>query len=152
MKKYYSVIASFVFVGTLAAPGVASFTIPGIVYRIDQLSEAKEVARDKGIPIVFIYSDESTDCGLATAASIDLFQGLKDYTVMVYVSSEDDHDWEKTPNLVRRAINSPQAGKYIPKAVIVDASVKRLYGIVPYVRDVNERKNNISRVRSIIPD
>lgn len=150
MRKYYSIAILLLVVGTLITPGFASFTMPRLVYRMGQLNEAKEMARDKDIPITFIYTDESTNCGLCTAASLDVVEELKDCTVIIYVNSEHDQDWDQTPNVVRRAINSPKAGKFIPIAVIVDPDIKKVYYIVPYVRDVDERKDNLRKVRSTI--
>ena len=137
-------------VGAFAAPGLASFTLPSLVYRMDQLGEAMEAAKEKEVPIAFVYTDESTDCGLCKSASLDIVEALKDRTVMIYVNSGDEQDWGKTPNLVRRAINSPQAGRYIPVAVLVDPDVRQVYGIVPYVRDVEQRRDYLRKVRSMI--
>jgi hypothetical protein len=82
---------------------------------------------------------------------LDVIQGLRDDSVIVYATSKRDADaWAKIPKIVRRAINSPQAGKYIPITVIVDSEIERLICIVPYSRDANNRKNLLREARDII--
>ncbi len=150
MKNWHRFLIAMVFAGTIAATGVASFSLPGEVYRMDSLNQAADVAREKGLPIAFIYTNEGTTCGLATAATADLVESLKDCSVLVYVCSEGEQDWEKAPDIFRRAANSPQSGKFIPKAVIVDGDMKKLLAIVPYVRDVDARKQYLHKVRAAI--
>jgi hypothetical protein len=129
----------------------AEFTLPYYVYRIDELEQAQEEARVSDSVIAFVYTNENTNCGLATAASLDVIQGLRDDSVIVYATSKRDADaWAKIPKIVRRAINSPQAGKYIPITVIVDSEIERLICIVPYSRDANNRKNLLREARDII--
>ena len=78
----------------------ASFTLPGVVYRVDHMSTAINDAKDKNIPILYLWSDENTTCGLCTAASIDIIEEFKNSTVIIYISSKNDSDWEKFNNIV----------------------------------------------------
>ena len=51
--------------------------------------------------------------------------------VIVYASPEG---WAKIPPIVREAINSPEAGKFIPKTVVVDFGITEVVSIIPYKR------------------
>ncbi|MCK5233075.1 MAG: hypothetical protein KAR13_22570 [Desulfobulbaceae bacterium] len=120
----------------------AGFKVPNYVYTASQLNSAQNKAIKNNQPITFIYSDKNTDCGLATAASKDIFQGLKNYSVIVY--AERGKDWNKLPAIVKNGMNSPESGKYIPKTVIVNSSLNKIISIIPYAKK-NKRKQLIKR-------
>ena len=124
----------------------ASFEIPGHVYKVSQLKAAQQKAKSNREPITFIYSNKNTDCGLATAASKDIFQGLKKYSVIVYV---ERNDWNKLPAIVRSGINSPESGRYIPKTIIVDSGINKIICILPYAK-TKQRKELIKQALAII--
>ena len=144
------IAAVMLLIFTINTPVWASFTLPGMVYRADQMSTAINDAKDKNIPILYLWSDENTTCGLCTAASIDIIEEFKNSAVIVYISSKDDSDWEKTPNIVKKSIVSPQAGKYIPKAIVMNSDNKKVYAIIPYERDRNKRKENLHEINMAI--
>jgi hypothetical protein len=136
----------FLMLNTVA---IASFTLPSNVYRADELQTAVNNANDKGIPIVFLYSDENTTCGLCTSASQDVMDEFKDSAIIIYYSSKNDNDWDKMPSIIKRAIVSTQAGKYIPKTIITDSVAKNVRVIVPYVRDRNQRKSILHEANTV---
>ena len=125
-----------VLTGTLLiiSSAFAAFIVPDYVYRIDQLKDAQASARDNGIAITFLYSNENTSCSLATAASLAVIRELKQRSVIIYVSSENDSDRKKIPAIVRQALKSSEAGRFIPKTVIVNAEMDRVIFIVPYAK------------------
>lgn len=124
----------------------AAFNLPRYVYKVNQLNTAQKHAKSSNKPIAFIYSDKNTDCGLATSASKDLFQGLKNYCVVVYVEHKD---WNKLPNIVRSGINSPESGKYIPKTIVVTSSLKGVICIIPYA-ERSQRTQLIKQAQNLI--
>ncbi|MCD4820400.1 MAG: hypothetical protein K8S23_17105 [Candidatus Cloacimonetes bacterium] len=124
----------------------ASFIIPNHVYEVSQLKAAQQKAKSNRKPITFIYSDKNTDCGLATEASKDVFQGLKKYSIIVYVEL---NDWKNLPAIVRYGINSTESGKYIPKTIIVDSDFKKIICILPYVKN-SQRTKLIKQAQAII--
>jgi hypothetical protein len=109
---------------------LAGFDIPQGVYRLGQLDEAREHAQMYDRPITFIYSDKSTSCGLAAAATREMFRQLGEHTTVVYVDT--GKDWGDIPAQVKKALNSPEAGKFIPKAVIIDQNLSEIILIIPY--------------------
>jgi len=129
----------------------AAFNLPSDVFRIDQLGEAQNKATSNNAPIVLLYSNEHTDCGLATAASLDVIQEFKSSCVIVYVTSaKDENAWAKFPKVVRSAINSPEAGRFIPICIIVNPEITRVISVIPYTRDSKERKESLRRVNDMI--
>lgn len=139
----------------LLPPSVSfgEFSLPDHVYTIDELSDAIEEANKYEQPISFAYSDQNTDCGLATSATLDAFNELVKTTIMVYASSnKEDSDRGKIPSIVKGAIKSPKAGRYIPKTIIVDAKMSKIIAIVPYVRDRYERLNLLKAVNEEIEE
>lgn len=109
----------------------AAFDLPGYVLRIDQLEQAREQAKSDDKQIVFFYSNEHTDCPLAAKASIGIMEKFRHKAVIVYVGKGD---WEKVPQIVRKAMSSPEAGKFIPKTVVVDSAITEVVSIIPYKR------------------
>jgi hypothetical protein len=129
----------------------AAFDLPSYVFRIDQLGEAQNKAKSNNAPIVFLYSDENTDCELATAASLDVIQEFKDSCVIIYVTSgKDKNAWTKIPKIVRTAIRSPEAGRFIPKSIIVNPGITKVISVIPYTRDSKKRKESLRRVNDMI--
>jgi putative N-acetylmannosamine-6-phosphate epimerase len=55
----------------------AAFSLPPEVYRIGSLKDVQDKAKSINVPIVFVYSDENTACGLAKTATLDVIQELK---------------------------------------------------------------------------
>lgn len=134
MKWSRMVFMALLFLTCIASPGWASFDIPSHVYRIDDLAQAQEEAKADGKPIVFLYSNEDTDCPLAAGASINIMRRFEQSAVILYVCRED---WTEIPLIVKHAINSPAAGEFIPKTVVVDSDIKRVVAIIPYQRPGN---------------
>ena len=77
----------------------------------------------------------------------DAFRELKDDMTLVHASSAQG--WERIPRVVRKALNSKEAGQYIPVTVVVNSSVTRVIAVIPYVRDPGER---VSRLEKAIED
>ncbi|MBE0598269.1 MAG: hypothetical protein IH614_13460 [Desulfuromonadales bacterium] len=111
---------------------LAGFDIPSGVYRIGQLDEALDHAEMYGRPITFVYANKRTDCGLAAAAARDLFKQLGERTVLIYLESGED--WGEVPALVKKALKSEAAGRFIPRAVIVDQNLSEVIQIIPYAK------------------
>ncbi len=152
MKKGINIALVLLWVyGCSVSIVVAAFKLPSSVFRIDQLGEAQDKAKSTNAPIVFLYTDEDTTCGLATAASLDALQEFKDDCVVVYAASgKGKESWAKIPGIVRSAIKSSEAGRFIPKCIIVNPEVTRVISIVPYTRDSRERKELLRRVHSAV--
>ena len=124
----------------------ARFSIPSYVYTVGQLDSAQSVARSSRLPITFVYTDKNTDCGLCTAASKELFNGLKSYSVVVYAEHKD---WRNLPHVVQRSLNSPESGKYIPKTVIVDSDCKNMICVIPYA-NTEQRRDLIKQAQELL--
>jgi len=130
--KSFSIVLMVLLVPTFSASlAPAAFDIPSHVYRIDQLQQAKDEAKADNKQIVFLYSKEDTDCPLASKASIGIIQRFEQSSVIVYICKEM---WANIPRIVRGAINSPEAGKFIPIAVVVDSAITKVVSIIPYER------------------
>jgi hypothetical protein len=129
MKRYNIVLMTLVVLTFSVSLPSAAFVIPSYVYRIDQLQQAKDKAKADQKQIVFIFSDEHTNCPLSSRASIGIMQRFKNNSVIVYFAKEK---WAKAPQIVRDAINSPAAGVIIPIIVVVDASIKKVVSVIPY--------------------
>jgi hypothetical protein len=127
MKKMFTVCISLLLIAT---GGQAQFKMPKKVYRIDELEKAKAEAESKGKPITVIYTDEATSCGLCAAASLGAADKLDSKTIILYANARADGP--KLPNAILQALRSPEAGKYIPKTIIADATLTEVLAYVPY--------------------
>ena len=131
MKRYNIVLMTLLVLTFSVSLTSAAFNIPSYVYRIDQLQQAKDKAKADKKQIVFLFSDEHTDCLLCSRASIGIMQRFKNNSVIVYFGKEE---LAKAPQIVRHAINSPAAGRIIPITVVVDTSIKEVVSVIPYQR------------------
>ena len=111
--------------------------IPRNVYRMDQLDAAVTEAKSKNKPLTFVYTEENTNWGLCTSASLDAIQKLKQESILIYAAA--GKEWKTLPRLVQEAVHSPEAGKFIPITVVVDADLKKIIAIVPYNGDAAKR-------------
>lgn len=129
--------------------GPPAFTIPPYVYRVEELEAAMNKAKASREPIAFLYTNENTSCGLATAASLDVIGEFKDGMVIVYVSSaNEDNDWARVPRIVKNALISSEAGRFIPKTVVVNPEVTRVISIIPYTKNAEKRKELLRGAKS----
>ncbi|MEN6440016.1 MAG: hypothetical protein ABFD97_15680 [Syntrophobacter sp.] len=148
MKRgLYIASVAFCILTCWAAASFAGFSLPPEVYRIGSLKEAQDKARSTNIPMVFIYSDENSSCGLARAATLDVIGELKGYALIIYVSRNDS---ARIPQDVIKAMNSPAAGKFIPKSVVVNPRTNKVEMIIPYISDRNRRIEEIRKVKGVI--
>jgi len=147
MKNFIRIGGAAVLMLFLAlSPVQAKFDIPAHVYTVSQLKAAQEKAKNNKKPITFIHSVKATTCGLATAATEDVFQELKDYSVIVFV---EPNDIETLPAVAKKALRSPESGRYIPQTVIVNSDMNQVIRILPYAGR-SERKKLIKEVQEII--
>lgn len=122
---------------------LAGFTLPPHVYTVSKLKQAKAAAQAQNRALLFIFSDKNTTCPLCRDASTDVINGFKNRAVIVYVANTE---FGKLPGLVVKAFDSPEAGEYIPKTVIVDPYVQDVIAIIPYSRrDRNVLFNDAQR-------
>lgn len=123
-----SLAAALVLV-SLVLPAWANFNIPNNVYRMKDFEKAKAAAQARGRAITFMYSNESTTCPLCANASMKAMRELKNRTEMVYVVTSD---WKLLPGIVQNAMNTSEAGRYIPTTIIVHSAMTNVIAIVPY--------------------
>jgi len=126
---------------------LAGFEMPKSVYRMNEFEAAKAEAKAKNKPLTFIYTSESSSCGLLKAASLGAADRLRAKSILVYANSPAD--FGSLPPLVQTAIKSEAAGKFIPKTVIVDAEMNNTIAIVPYASG-SEFENSLKDARSSI--
>ena len=126
----------------------AGFTLPPDVYRTAALKDVQAKARSMNVPIVFLYSDENSSCGLARKATLDVVEKLKGCALIVYVSRNDSAG---IPSNVIKAMNSPAAGKFIPKTVAVNPKTGSVEMIIPYIADRDQRIAEIKKIKRIMP-
>lgn len=129
MKKTFTLCTALLLI---AGNALAEFTLPKKVYRIGELEKAQAEAESKGKPITIIYTDETTSCGLCAGASLNAADKLGSKTVVVYVSAREGS--QSLPDVVQQALRAPEAGRFIPKTVIMDAALTRLLATVPYAQ------------------
>ncbi|WP_417910455.1 hypothetical protein [Candidatus Electronema sp. PJ] len=101
----------------------AKFELPDHVYPASQWKIAQEQAKSGKKALAFVGTDKETTCPIATAASLEVFDSLKDSSVVVYV---EQGDLDSLPKIASEALDSEAAGKYIPKTAVVSADLSKL--------------------------
>ena len=122
----------------LSSPVRAEFEMPKHAYRMDKLDQARAEASAKGEPLTFIYTREKTSCGLCRSASLNAADRLKSKTVVVYANCDQDNG--ALPPTVKNALGTPEAGKYVPKTVLVDAKMEKVLAVIPYALGEEQNK------------
>ncbi len=146
MKRvFYCVCAITLILISWASAVFAGFTLPGEVYRIGSLRDVEKKARSMNAPIVFVYSDENSSCGLAREATLDVVRELKGKALIVYVARNDSG----IPGNVIKAMNSPAAGKFIPKTVAVNPRTGKVETIIPYISNRDQRISEIRKIGAL---
>lgn len=135
MKQVLIVVVLILAVATRVQ---AAFKMPKSAYRMEALEEAKAEALEKRRPITFIYTTENTSCGLCAYSSKAAADTLRTKSVVVYANS--DKDWAQLPGIVRAALSAPEAGRFIPKTVILDPEMTKVIATVPYARGQEQDK------------
>jgi len=136
------------FVMSLISTSVyAGFRLPECVYTLDQLKVAQDEARGKNKALTILYTHTSTTCGACRNASLDTVWKLKTKSVIVYVDC--DTEGGKLPKIVYQALCTPEAGKYVPRVVILDPDMTKVIYIIPYARPV-ERSELFKEARKKI--
>ncbi len=149
MKRAFQFTYAIICILTcLVTVSFAGFSLPPEVYRVGSLKNVQEKARSTNMPIVFVYSDENSKCGLAKEATLDVIRELKGNAFIVYVSRNDSAG---IPGNVIKAMNSPAAGRFIPKSVAVNPKTGKVEMIIPYISNRNHRIEEIKKVKNLMP-
>ncbi len=124
MKKQFAAsVAALLLTALSCSSAWAKFELPDHVYPASQWKAAREQAKSGKKALAFVGTDKETTCPIATAASLDVFNGLKDSSIVVYV---EQGDMDKLPKIANEALDSEAAGKYIPKTAVVSADLSKL--------------------------
>lgn len=149
MKRALCIIcAAIFFLAFRATVSFAGFSLPPEVYRMGSLKDVRAKAVSMNVPIVFVYSNENSSCGLARTATLDVVRELRDHALIVYVSRDD---WASIPANVTKAMNSPAAGRFIPKTVVTNPGTDRVEMIIPYIGDRDRRISELQKVKKLTP-
>ena len=135
MKKHQTAImAVILLLATLFFSDMASakFVLPDYVHTLSHLAEAQEQARQSGRPLAFVCTNKESACILTTAASEDVFAGLKDHSVLVYVAL---NSVDSLPALAVKALNSAAAGQQLPKTAVISSDLRTLIDLLPDVEE-----------------
>jgi hypothetical protein len=126
---------------------LAQFVLPDHVYPVSQLKKAQEKAQASKKALAFVGTDKESTCALTTAASLELFQALKDSSIVVYVTFEE---LDEIPQAATQALDSSEAGEYIPKTVVLDWKAKKVLYLLPYLDSSSERQGRIQAMQEAI--
>jgi len=128
-----------------AVHATAGFSIPDDAYRMSELENAIENAREDDWPLAFVLTDENTTCSLASNASEVIFNVLSEDCIIVYVLTSNT-EVDDLPKIVQKGLSSKETGKYYPITVIVNAEMNRVIDIVPY----NRGQAHVDRLRQAV--
>jgi hypothetical protein len=121
-------IAALLLTALSCSSAWAKFELPDHVYPAILWKIAQEQAKSGKKALAFVGTDKETTCPIATAASLEVFNGLKDSSAVVYV---EQGELDSLPKIASEALNSEAAGKYIPKTVVVSADASKLILVFP---------------------
>jgi hypothetical protein len=129
MKTYVkNTLAALLLTALSYSSAWAKFELPDHVYPASQWKTAQDQAKSGKKALAFVGTDKETTCPIATAASLDVFNGLKDSSVLVYV---EQSELDSLPKIASEALDSEAAGKYVPKTAVVSADLNKLILVLP---------------------
>lgn len=124
--KFYTLLALLGFVSLAQAEQ----EFPRGTFQLKDLEKAKAEAAASKKPIAFIYTDKNTTCPLCQGAADEFLDATKSKAVIVYVDSPSTTSvWPTLPSAVKKGL---EAGKFIPKIAITDASTENLITSLNY--------------------
>jgi hypothetical protein len=142
MNKYLFIILAAVLTAAFLPPAAsAKFSLPEYVHTISQLAEAQEQARQNGKVLAFVCTNKESSCALTSAASEEVFAGLKDHSVLVYVEL---NNVDNLPTLAAAALNSAAAGQQLPKTAVISSDLRTLIDLLP---DLDEPLLRAARIK-----
>lgn len=114
----------------LSALAQAEQEFPRGTFQLKDLDKAKAEAAAEKKPIAFIYTDKNTTCPLCQGAADEFLDATKSKAVIVYVDSPSTTTiWPTLPDAVKKGL---EAGKFIPKIAVTDASASKLITSLNY--------------------
>ena len=113
----------------------APFKVPQDVYRVEQFEEAQAAAQKSVKPIGFLLADPKVEWKADAITS--MLRTLRSKVVLVFVVSGTG-DWKKLPANVQQALNSPDAGSFLPCAVVFSPDMKTHIASMRYSNIDNE--------------
>ena len=109
----------------------SAMNLPRGVFRLSELDEAIKQASTKKQPLIFIWSDLSSSCGLCIGATEDSFKAFRSRGTMVYIDSQAS-ELSKAPKAVIQLRNEPAMGKIIPMIMVTTADGSKGIKGIPY--------------------
>ncbi|WP_367874560.1 hypothetical protein [Luteolibacter sp. Populi] len=126
MKLFSTLLLSLAFTGLCSAEQ----KFPRGTFESKDLDKAKAEATAQKKPIAFIMTDKDTTCPLCQGAASAFLDVVKSKAVIVYVNSKETSTvWGGLPEAARKGL---EAGKFIPKMAVTDASAANLITSINY--------------------
>ncbi|QJE95365.1 hypothetical protein [Luteolibacter luteus] len=114
----------------LSVSAHAEQEFPRGTFQLKDLDKAKAEAAAAKKPLAFIYTDKNTTCPLCQGAADEFLDATKSKAVIVYVDSPSTPTiWPTLPDAVKKGL---EAGKFIPKIAVTDASAEKLITSLNY--------------------
>lgn len=95
-------------------------SLPRGVYKLSELEQAKSDAKSKGGPLIFVYTDLNSTCGLCRAATEDIFKSFRSKGTLVLFESKSDQ-LSDAPEVVGQMRRKPFMGNTIPMVMVTTA-------------------------------
>lgn len=120
-------------IGILAAISLtaAAIELPRGVYPLADIEAAKQEAAEKKQPLIFIYTDLKTSCGLCIGATEDSFKAFRSRGTMVFIDSKGS-EITKAPKSVMKLRMDPAVGKFIPMIMVTTADASKAIKGISY--------------------
>ncbi len=113
----------------------------------DSIEEALKTAKAEARPLIVIYGNPDSTCGLARGMFNDVYDEFRRRGLILILRSRNNSYWEKVPDTIKNAISSPDAGRYSPTTIIMTPDSSGIIAFVPYARDRNERRRSFLDAR-----
>lgn len=98
--------------------------LPRGVFPLSQLEEAKAEARTKGQPLVFVYTDLKSTCGLCIGSTEDSFKSFRSRGTLVFVNSKPN-ELRQAPRPLLDMRMKPEMGDIIPMVMVLTADAAK---------------------------
>jgi hypothetical protein len=100
----------------------AGFELPPKVFTFEKFEEAKKLAKEMNLPIMFVLSDKTSTCGQCNSSTLKAIDEFDKKAVVIYLETKDIN---AIPEIVYQAISPEKLGTLIPRLAFFDSEVAR---------------------------
>lgn len=112
----------------------------------ETIQEALRTAEREGNKLIVIFTNPKTTCGLARSMFDAVYSEFRSRGTLLFLDTSAG-DLAKAPASIQQALRATEAGRFIPKTVVMTPDASQVVAYIPYSRERNERVDSFRDAR-----